>query len=221
MAANIAGSAGAFIWPMCAPDLSLHPTLTMLRLRSPRSLTLLLSAILLGSLSLTGQSATAPRSGAHDFDWEFGTWRTKLRYLQRPLSGSSTWVEYEGTSVIRPLLDGRMNMVELSIAGPAGRIEGVSLRLYDPGARQWSLNFSSVRSGTLSPPVFGEFKEGRGEFYGHESLAGRAILVRFIISNITPTSAHFEQAFSDDGGKSWEVNWIADDTKVPGERPAP
>lgn len=186
----------------------------MLHLLSIRWLAVPLSAILLTSTPLAAQSPATPRDGSHDFNWEFGAWRTKVRYLQRPLTGSSAWVEYEGTSAIRPLLDGRMNLVELNVEGPAGRIEGVSLRLYDPVARQWSLNFSNVRAGTLSPPVIGEFKDGRGEFYGLETLSGRAILVRFFISGITPTSAHFEQAFSDDGGRTWEVNWIADDTRV-------
>jgi hypothetical protein len=108
--------------------------------------------------------------------------------------------------------------VELDVSGPPGRIEGLSLRLYNPEARQWSLNFSNIRSGTLTPPVIGEFKNGRGEFYGADTLNGRAILVRFVISDITLTSAKFEQAFSDDGGKTWEVNWIANDTRIKNER---
>jgi len=157
---------------------------------------------------------SAGRDGQRDFDWEIGTWKTQLKYLSRPLTGSSTWVDYEGTSVVRKVLDGRANLVELDVQGPSGRIEGLSLRLYNPEARQWSLNFSSARTGTLSPPVIGEFKNGRGEFYGQEFLGGRAILVRFIISDITPNSARFEQAFSDDGGKTWEVNWIAVDTRI-------
>jgi hypothetical protein len=154
------------------------------------------------------------RDGASDFDFEFGTWRTHLRLLVAPLTGSETWAEYEGTSVVRPVLDGRANMVELEVEGPAGRIEGLSLRLYDPEARQWSLNFSNIRTGLLSPPVIGEFRNGRGEFYGQERIDGRTVLVRFVISDITPTSARFEQAFSDDGGRSWEVNWIAVDTRI-------
>jgi hypothetical protein len=157
---------------------------------------------------------SAGRDGQRDFDWEIGTWKTQLKRLTRPLSGSSAWVEYEGTSVVRKVLDGRANLVELDVRGPSGRIEGLSLRLYNPEARQWSLNFSSARTGTLSPPVLGEFKNGRGEFYGQEFLGGRAILVRFIISDVTANSARFEQAFSDDGGKTWEVNWIAVDTRM-------
>ena len=156
------------------------------------------------------------RDGQRDFDFEIGTWKTRLSRLLRPLTGSKDWVEYEGTSVARKVWNGRANLLELEVDGPSGHIEGLSLRLYDPQARQWSLNFSSSRSGTLSPPVIGEFKGGRGEFYGQESIDGRAVLVRFVISDITPTSAHFEQSFSADGGKTWEVNWIATDTRVPG-----
>jgi hypothetical protein len=162
-----------------------------------------------------GQAAVAAgRDGARDFDFEMGTWRTQLRRLAAPLTGSTTWVEYAGTSVVRPVLGGRANLVELDVSGPTGRIEGVSLRLYDPDARQWSLNFSNIRSGRLSAPVVGEFRNGRGEFYGQEAIEGRTILVRFVISDITATTARFEQAYSADGGRSWEVNWIAVDTRI-------
>jgi hypothetical protein len=164
------------------------------------------------------QPASAPqaaaRDGQRDFDWEIGLWKTQLKRRLRPLTGSNEWVEYEGTSRVRPVWDGRANLVELDVRGPAGRIEALSLRLYNPEARQWSLNFSSRASGTLGVPSVGEFKNGRGEFYAQETLNGRAILVRFVMSDITPESARFEQSFSDDGGKTWEVNWIAVDTKV-------
>ncbi len=133
------------------------------------------------------------------------------------MSGSSTWVEYTGTTTVRKVWDGRANLVELDVKGPSGRIEGLSLRLYNPQSRQWSLNFSNSAGGTLSAPVVGEFKNGRGEFYGQETFNGRMIFVRFVISDITPTSCRFEQAFSDDGGKTWEVNWIAVDTRVKDE----
>jgi len=136
-----------------------------------------------------------------------------VRRLQHPLSGSSTWVEYDGTSVVRKVLDGRANLVELRVEGAAGRIDGISLRLYNPQSRQWSLNFSNIAAGTLNQPTIGEFRNGRGEFYDQETLDGRAILVRFVISDITKDSCRFEQAFSADGGKTWELNWIATDTR--------
>ena len=166
--------------------------------------------------SPTGSNAEtrAERDGRRDFDWEIGTWKTELKRRLRPLTGSDEWVEYQGTSRVRKIWDGRANLVELDVQGPAGRIEGLSLRLYNPQSRQWSLNFANSAGGTMTPPTIGEFDDGRGEFFAQETLNGRAILVRFLISDITPTSARFEQAFSDDGGKTWETNWIATDTRV-------
>lgn len=173
--------------------------------------------LLLGGPALADTAQRPPaafaeiRDGQRDFDWEIGEWTTQLSRLQRPLTGSKTWVEYKGVTIVRPALDGAANLVELKVEGSAGKIQGLSLRLYDPIARQWSLNFAG--GGVLTPPVYGQFKDGRGVFYGQDTLGGRAILVRFVISDVTADSARFEQAFSDDGGFTWEVNWIAVDTR--------
>jgi hypothetical protein len=153
--------------------------------------------------------------GQHDFDFEVGAWKTHLKLLTHPLSKSSSWVEFDGTSVIRPVWGGRANMVELEASGSAGTIEGASLRLFNAQTHQWSLNFSNSKSGTLGPPTIGEFKKGRGEFYDQEDLGGRMIFVRFVIYDISATSVRFEQSYSADGGKTWEVNWIATDTRLP------
>lgn len=160
------------------------------------------------------QQPLKERDGQHDFDFEIGTWKTHLRRLLHPFTGSTTWVEYEGTTVVRKVWNGRANLVELEADGPAGHFEGLSLRLYNPQSHQWSLNFASSNGGVLSQPTIGGFKNGRGEFFDQETFNGRAILVRFVISDITPNSCRFEQAFSDDGGRTWEVNWIATDTRV-------
>jgi hypothetical protein len=157
------------------------------------------------------------RDGQHDFDFEIGVWKTHLRRLVHPLTGSTTWIEYQGTTVVRKVWNGRANLVELEADGPGGHFEGLNLRLYNPESHQWSLNFANSNSGTLSQPTIGEFKNGRGEFFDQEIVNGRAIFVRFVISDITPNSCRFEQAFSDDGGKTWEVNWIATDTRVKDE----
>src|SRR5215813_9752271 len=98
------------------------------------------------------------RDGQHDFDFEFGTWKTHLSRRLHPLTGSNTWVEYEGTSVVRKIWNGRANLVELTADGSAGHFEGLNLRLYNPQSHQWSLNFASVGGGTLSTPTVGEFK---------------------------------------------------------------
>jgi hypothetical protein len=158
--------------------------------------------------------AEARRDGQHDFDFEIGVWKTHLKRLLHPLTGSSGWVELDGTSVVRKIWNGRANLVELETDAASGHLEVLSLRLYDPQARQWSLNTANAKSGTLSVPTIGEFKDGRGEFFDQESFNGRTILVRNVWSDITADSCRFEQSFSEDGGKTWEVNWIAVDTRV-------
>lgn len=160
--------------------------------------------------------AALASDGQHDFDFEFGTWTTEVRVLRNPLSGKPpVWAEYRGTSIVRGLMDGRTNSVELSVAGPAGKVEGISLRLYDPGTRRWSLNFASLRDGAMTPPVIGGFgDDGRGVFTGDDKLGERPIRVRFVITPISADEAHFEQAFSADGGATWEVNWVAVDRRL-------
>jgi len=165
--------------------------------------------------ALAAQAGPARRDGSHDFDFEIGTWKTHLKRLLHPLTGSKEWGEYDGTTVVRKVWGGRANLVELTVHGAEGTFEGLNLRLYNPAAHQWSLNFARNDIGVLSQPTIGEFKNGRGEFYDQENLNGRAILVRFVITRVNPDECHFEQAFSDDGGKTWEVNWIATDTRVP------
>jgi hypothetical protein len=157
----------------------------------------------------------AQRDGQHDFDFEFGTWATEVRVLRNPLSGAPPdWAEYRGTSVFVPVMGGRAHLVELSVAGPRGRIEGVSLRLYEPQARQWSINYAGLNDGLLTPPVYGGLAAGgRWLFYGQDKLDGRAILVRFVVERVSADETRFEQAFSADGGVSWEVNWIATDRR--------
>jgi hypothetical protein len=131
--------------------------------------------------------------------------------LDHPLTGSTRWLDYEGTSVVRKVWDGRANLGELEVTGLAGRIEGLTLRLYNATAGQWNITWANASEGALDrATMFGGFADGRGEFFGADSLNGRAIYVRFVFSNITATSFRFEQAFSADGGKNWEVNWTAE-----------
>lgn len=194
----------------------------MIMLRSRRTVALCVTVLLavpaLLALTTARQApaparAVQPRDGQRDFDFEIGRWKTHLRRLTQPMSGSDTWVEYEGTSIVRPVFDGRANLVELDVEGPTGRIQGLSLRLYNPHTRQWSLNYASLRNGLITAPVTGQFENRRGEFYGEDSLDGRQIFVRFVITPITADSCRFEQAFSADGGKTWETNWIAIDRR--------
>ena len=159
--------------------------------------------------------APLAHAGEHDFDWEIGTWKTSLKLRKQPLTGSNEWVEMNGTSVVRKVMNGRANLVELTADGGGMHFEGVSLRLYRPETHQWTLNFANMRDGLLTTPMIGEFTDGRGEFYAQDTLNGRAIFVRFVITKAAPDTWRFEQAFSADGGKTWESNWIATDTRVP------
>ncbi len=159
------------------------------------------------------QTAALDRDGQHDFDFEFGTWQAHLKRLVHPLSGSDTWVEYDGTSVVRKIWDGRANLGELEVGNANSHIEGLTLRLYHPQSHQWSLYWANSKDGSLAVPTIGQFKNGRGEFFDQEDFDGRSIFVRFIFSDITPTSFRTEQAFSADGGKTWETNWIGTFTR--------
>jgi len=169
----------------------------------------------LATLIVTTLVAAQPvRDGSRDFDFEIGTWHTHLKRRLHPLTGSNAWVEMNGTTVVRKVWNGKANLVELTADGAGSHFEGLSLRLYNPQSGQWTLNFSNAADGTLATPTVGEFRNGRGEFDDQETLGGRAIFVRFIITVVSPSSCHFEQSFSADGGRTWEVNWIADDTRI-------
>jgi len=147
--------------------------------------------------------------GSHDFDFTFGTWTEHSRRLLHPLSGSNEWVEWDGRTVVRKIWDGRANMAEFKGVTPSGPLELIALRVYNPTSRQWSLNFATLKVGKLGDvPGVGEFKDGRIDFYDQEPLNGRAILVRFSVYSTGANTHVSEQAYSADGGKTWEVNWV-------------
>ncbi len=170
------------------------------------------------SATSAAQKSSEP-NGQHDFDFEIGSWKIHLKRRLDPLTGSNIWVEFDGTSVTRKVWDGRAQLEEFETDSPAaGHIEGLTLRLFNPQTHQRSLYWANSKGGPIFPPQIGEFKNGRGEFYGQDTLNGKLIFVRFIWSDTTTNKPHFEQSFSDDGGKTWEVNWITDQTRV---NPAP
>jgi len=155
------------------------------------------------------------RDGSHDFDFNFGTWHTHIKSLQHPLSGSHDWVELDGTVTVRKVWDGRAQLEEIEAGNATAHFKGLTLFLYNPESRQWSQDFANINTGALSQtPLIGEFKDGRGELFDQETFSGRAVLVRFVWSDITPNSHHVEQAFSADGGKTWEPNFIANLTRI-------
>lgn len=153
--------------------------------------------------------AETHHDGSPDFDFTFGTWTEHSRRLLHPLTGSSQWVEWDGQTVVRKIWGGKANMAEFKGVTPSGPLELIALRVFNPTTHQWSLNFATSGVGKLNDVTsVGEFKNGRIDFYDQEPLGGRSILVRFSVYATSPTNHVSEQAFSADGGKTWEVNWI-------------
>lgn len=156
------------------------------------------------------QQPPAPiHDGQHDFDFNFGKWRTHIKRLDHPLTGPANWISMEGTVTVRKIWDGRGQVEEIEATGPNGLWRGMTVFLYNPETGQWSQTFAGMSNGTLEPGIFGSFKNGRGELYGQDTYNGRVILTRGVWSDITPNTHKFEQAFSTDGGQTWEVNFSA------------
>jgi hypothetical protein len=178
---------------------------------------------LLAAVTPAGASQDNPQriekadlSGLHDFDWLIGEWRVQHRRLEERLANSSEWVEFDGTCVNFPLMDGAGNVDDNRINIPGDNYRGVGLRSYDPKTGQWAIWWVDSRTphGAVDPPVKGKFVNGVGTFYADDTLRGKPIRVRFTWSKITATSAHWEQAFSPDGGQTWEVNWTMEFRRV-------
>jgi len=162
------------------------------------------------------QSVSDKRDGQHDFDFLVGSWKFHLKRLERRLAGSTEWMEFDGTTVCRQVLDGRAQVEEMNVdnAEKHIHIQGLALRLYNPGSHQWSIYWANAADGVLEQtPMVGQFSNGRGEFYNQQVYEGRAVYARFVWSGVSTNSPHFEQAFSADGGKTWETNWITDQAR--------
>jgi hypothetical protein len=153
---------------------------------------------------------------AHDFDFLWGSWHIANRRLRSRLAGSNDWEEFTARGACRPILGGSGNIddfVPLDGSGWFG-FEGGALRLFDPATARWSIYWFDNVVHRLLPPVHGSFEHGVGEFFGADEHNGQPVQVRFRWSGITPDSARWEQAFSGDGGETWEMNWVMDFTRV-------
>ena len=160
-------------------------------------------------------TTTEPRSAVHDFDFYMGSWRVHHRRLRERLAGNDEWEEFEGTSVAWPLLDGAGNVDDNVLELPSGIYRAVSLRSFDPSTSQWSIWWLDGRNPrSIEPPVVGGFENGVGIFIGDDTFNGKPILVRFTWSDITATTCRWEQAFSPDHGKTWEVNWVMESSRI-------
>lgn len=168
-----------------------------------------------GATKVGSHTTSSEQDGQHDFDFALGTWKAHLKRLEHPLTGSNIWVEFDGTFVARKVWDGRATIEEVELDTPGGHLEGLTMRLYNAQAHQWSIYWANSKNGAMdTSPQVGQFKNGRGEFYGTDTLNGKLIYVRFVWTNTNTNTPHFEQSYSDDGGKTWEVNWITDQTRI-------
>ncbi|MER5477726.1 hypothetical protein ABT026_12240 [Streptomyces sp. NPDC002734] len=157
----------------------------------------------------------ARKPGIGDFDFLVGTWDVTNRRLLSPLTGSDEWEEFPATTVCHGIaFAGAANVDEITF--PTKGFSGLTLRLFDPVGEQWSLNWANSSTGRLFPPVVGRFdSEGRGEFHGDDHHEGTPVVCRFLWSGVTAVSARWEQAFSADGGRTWETNWTMDFRRRP------
>ena len=177
---------------------------------------LLAASLLVAAAPVAAQapaSAQATTDHQHDFDFEFGAWHAHLRRLLKPLSGSTDWVELEGTSTVRKVWDGNADLGEFNVSNATSHIQGLSLRTFNPATQQWSIYWANRRDGAVTTaPMVGRFEDGRGTFYGDDTYDGKPIRVRFIFTKRSAQAFQLEQSFSADAGKTWEANWIADFT---------
>jgi hypothetical protein len=177
----------------------------------------MLCCVLLLMTSALGAGSPPATDAQHAFDFSIGSWKTHIRQLEHPLSGSATWVEGAGTVSVRKIWDGGANLEELEADFPGRHVEGLTLRLYNPASQQWNLWWANASEGVLSTPNIGQFKDGRGEFFDQERYEGRMVVVRQVYSDATASSYHFEQAYSADHGRTWENNFVADVTRLSAE----
>jgi hypothetical protein len=192
-------------------------TTNKLPLQLPRaSWALAAAAILLCPPRLTLAQEAAQHDGQRDFDFLVGSWKIHLKRLVQPEHGPKEWVDLDGTVVCRQVFGGRAEVEEFNVESRDKKmhIQGLATRFYNPTSHQWSIWWANAKDGAMyPPPVVGEFKDGRGEFYDQEVVNGRVVFTRYVWTATTTKSPHFEQSISTDGGKSWELWWVTDQTK--------
>jgi hypothetical protein len=158
------------------------------------------------------------KDGRHDFDFEVGSWNAHVKTLVHRLSHSADWDEYSGVVTTRtlPKLEG-WNESEMQVdSQKSGKhIELLAVRTYNPSTHQWSIYGTSLKTGVFDPPMIGQFEKGCGEFFSQDTWEGRPIFVRFLWQRVDANHTRLEQAYSDDGGKTWETNWIYEGERQP------
>lgn len=165
------------------------------------------------STAITRETAPAsppagPTGDIKDFAFLLGEWTVHHRV--RRAGTADEWTEFEGTCRNRTLIGGQANVEEHTFNRPPGVTHGIAIRAFDPRTHLWAIWWIDARDphGALDPPVKGRFINGIGTFYSDQLIDGKPTRTRFIWSQITGTSARWEQAYSLDAGKTWQTNWI-------------
>ena len=181
----------------------------------PRGWALALAALSwLAPIYSTASAANAVSPGMHGFDFEYGNWQVHHRVKS---AGDGTWKEFDGTCTTRPFMAGQGDIEEHIFSRPTGITYGTAIRAFDLKTEEWAIWWIDSRFPhlPLDPPVKGRFENGVGIFYSDSTANGKTVRTRFIWSQITPTSAHWEQASSEDAGKTWDTNWIMEFRRMP------
>jgi hypothetical protein len=170
------------------------------------------SLLLLGSASACAEDFAKTVGGTgpqHDFDFFLGTWNVKHRRLKKWLVGNKDWEEFDGTTHCQSILGGIANMNDSVVNRSGGSYRGLGLRAYDAKTNNWADWYLDGRDPTqIDAPGIGRFANGVGTFFSDDTFEGKPVKLRGMFSPITPTSAQWEQAYSADGGKTWETNWL-------------
>jgi hypothetical protein len=157
----------------------------------------------------------APQSTAADFDFVIGRWRVRHRRLRSRLNGCTEWIEFDGTTTTSKILGGRGNVEDNVLGFPDGDVKAAALRSFDPETRTWAIWWLDGRwPHTLDVPVVGNFVDGIGTFFANDTFEGEPITIRFIWKTNEGRNPTWEQAFSADGGVTWETNWTMEFARV-------
>lgn len=185
------------------------------RFAVPPIVAAMLCACLAGAPASSGTLVTPTTIDGHrGFDFLLGTWHTHYRILRRRLSHSHDWYDCYGTSVVRPFWNGSANLEDGDLRCPNRYIGGMTVRLYNADTHQWSLWWGTRKLGLVEPAQVGHFERGVGNFYARDTYNGTPVIVRYRWNEPTPNQPRFEQAFSTDGGRSWETNWTTGYTRA-------
>jgi hypothetical protein len=172
----------------------------------------LICAVLL--LLVAGDATAQARDGSRDFDFLPGTWHTHIKRVLDPLEGGGRTVTMDGTVTERKVANGHAWLEEISVDGPDGHWDGVTMFLYNPKSGQWSQTYAGATDGQFSAPTIGSFRDGTGQLYGIDTYNGRQVLLRGTWSGITPDAHEYTESYSNDGGKTWAPAFIAHLTRV-------